>query len=259
MAEKQDVVFRGTKEGLYLIFNDAQNFDILKEKLKEHLKKAEYFFQGADVILDTGKRTLSLDEILEVQNILAYPYGLRLKKIVHGDELLRKPAGTSKETGISREPGTVKGPKHLEGAGSATSSGQTRTILPGNGRRGLLPGPGWPETLLYKGTLRSGQRITYDGNVVILGDVNPGAEIEATGDIVVMGSLRGLAHAGVGGATDVVVVAFRLQPTQLRIGDVIGRPPEGDPGLGKEPEVARLKDGMILVEPLDGSRWEGER
>jgi len=93
---------------------------------------------------------------------------------------------------------------------------------------------------------------------VVVGDVNPGAEVQASGDIVVVGALRGLAHAGANGDSSVVVVAVRLEPTQLRIGDVIGRPPEGDASSGKEPEVAKLKDGMILVEPLDSIRWEGE-
>jgi len=255
MPAKQDVVFRGTKNGLYLVFNDDQDFDILKEKLKEHLKRAQYFFQGADVTLDIGRHTLSLDQILEIQNILAYPYGLRLKKIVHGSQVPRsEPIKVREIKGRSQRGANGSNAIGLPGTTSAK-----REDTPENRWRKLFQGSKQPETLLYKGTLRSGQKITYDGNVVIIGDVNPGAEIEATGDIVVMGSLRGLAHAGVGGDTNVVVVAFKLEPTQLRIGDVIGRPPEGDLGPGKEPEIARLRDGMILVEPLDGSRWEGER
>lgn len=241
MARRQDVIFKGGNNGLQLILNDSQDFDILKEKLEAHLQRAELFFQGADVVLDTGKLNLSIDQILEIQNILAFPHGLRLKKIIHGDgEPPQKRRISAKRV--------QKQQRETRNIGHRQPTVENWAKIPKR-----------PDTLLYKGTLRSGQRITYDGNVVVIGDINPGAEIRATGDIIVMGNFRGFAHAGAGGATDVVIVAFKLEPTQIRIGDVIGRPPEGDLGAPREPEVARLKDGVILVEPLDGSRWEGER
>lgn len=105
-------------------------------------------------------------------------------------------------------------------------------------------------TLWIRRTLRSGQNVRFDGNVVVVGDVNPGAEVIASGDIVVMGVLRGLAHAGATGRRDALVAAFRLQPTQLRIGEFISRPPEGDPGgHGDVPEIARIGDGTVIIEP----------
>lgn len=246
MAFEQDVVFKGSKEGLYLILNAKQDFEIIKEKLREHLKKSEYFFQGPpDVILDTGEDGFSLDEILEIQNVLAYPFGLKLKRVVHRDQ--KRPSRSSSE----RQ--TVKPVTAAIAAPSRARDEISRNAVRQDMMRNL------PDTLLYRGTLRSGQRVSYDGSVVIVGDVNPGAEIRAAGDIIVMGVLRGLAHAGASGDTDVAVVAFRLEPTQLRIGDVIGRPPEGDGTGPDEPEVARLRDGTIVVEPLEGTRWEGER
>ncbi len=244
MARKQDVIFRGSKDGLQLIFNDNQDFDILKEKLQAHLQRAELFFQGADVVLDIGNLNFSIDQILAIQNILAFPHGLRLKKIIHGSQEPSENRRVVAETAKRRR--TLEPETRTIGYRQKTVENWAMT-------------PKGPDTILYKGTLRSGQRITHDGNVVVVGDINPGAEIRAAGDIIVMGALRGLAHAGAGGATDVVIVAFKLEPTQIRIGDVIGRPPEGELGAPREPEVARLKDGVILVEPLDGSRWEGER
>lgn len=83
-------------------------------------------------------------------------------------------------------------------------------------------------TLLLKKTLRSGQSVRYNGNVVILGNVNPGAEIVATGDIIVAGSLRGVAHAGASGDDSAVIAAFSLMPTQLRIAAHVARPPDGN-------------------------------
>ncbi|MFZ3170568.1 MAG: septum site-determining protein MinC [Carboxydocellales bacterium] len=103
-------------------------------------------------------------------------------------------------------------------------------------------------TVLIKRTLRSGQSIHYHGNVVVLGDVNPGAEIVAGGNIIVMGSLRGVVHAGATGAKDAEVTAFRLLPTQLRIADQITRAPDGnypDPGVA---ETAKIVDGVVVIQ-----------
>ncbi|HHY41878.1 MAG TPA: septum site-determining protein MinC [Thermoanaerobacterales bacterium] len=115
----------------------------------------------------------------------------------------------------------------------------------------IFPKPNRSRVLLLKRTVRSGQKISYKGTVVILGDANPGSEIVATGDILVMGTLRGMAHAGAAGDTSAIVAAFRLQPTQLRIADVISRPPEDKEQSPLFPEIARLKDNMIVIEPYN--------
>ncbi len=104
-------------------------------------------------------------------------------------------------------------------------------------------------TKFIQGTVRSGQNINYEGNVVVLGDVNPGAQITAYGNIIVMGSLRGVAHAGANGNMDSCVAAFYLDPTQLRIADFITRAPDGDYEKPKVPELARVKDNMVYIEP----------
>jgi len=103
-------------------------------------------------------------------------------------------------------------------------------------------------TILVQRTLRSGQSIRYGGNVVILGDVNPGAEVTATGNIIVMGALRGVVHAGAGGDEKAVVLAFRLQPTQLRIANHITRPPDNENIDPELPELARIRDGVVTIE-----------
>ncbi|MBM7613582.1 septum site-determining protein MinC [Alkaliphilus hydrothermalis] len=99
-------------------------------------------------------------------------------------------------------------------------------------------------------TLRSGQKINYKGNVVIFGDVNPGAEIIAYGNIVVLGSLRGIAHAGSNGNKYARVVAYYLDPTQLRIADKIARSPDGEYEKPKGPELACIKDEVVYIEPF---------
>ncbi len=105
------------------------------------------------------------------------------------------------------------------------------------------------ETKFVRGTIRSGQRIEFDGNIVIVGDVNPGAQITALGNIIVMGSLRGIAHAGANGNKEACVAALYLDPMQLRIADIIARAPDGNYEGPDSPELARVRGDMVYIEP----------
>jgi len=104
------------------------------------------------------------------------------------------------------------------------------------------------QTILVQRTIRSGQRVYYPGNIVVLGDVNPGGEVVAGGNIIVMGTFRGIAHAGALGDQNAVVAAFRLEPSQLRIAGFITRAPDGDFSLPHQPEIARVQDGIVIIE-----------
>lgn len=102
-------------------------------------------------------------------------------------------------------------------------------------------------TKFIKKTVRSGQLIEYAGNIVIIGDVNPGAEVTAYGNIIVLGTLKGHVCAGSNGNKKAIIAAFSLQPEILQIGDILTISPEGE--KPKYPEVAKLKDDAIIVEP----------
>lgn len=104
-------------------------------------------------------------------------------------------------------------------------------------------------TKFIKSTVRSGQVINYDGNIVIMGDVNPGALIKAKGNIIILGTLRGVAHAGVDGNKDAIVAAYNLQPTQLRIADIISRRPDEGMITSGFPEVAKIYNEEVFIEP----------
>ncbi|EXX85136.1 septum site-determining protein MinC [Paenibacillus darwinianus] len=108
------------------------------------------------------------------------------------------------------------------------------------------------ELKMLTGIIRSGQTIEHTGHLLLMGDLNPGGTLLCTGDIYVLGSLRGMAHAGIGGRTDVIIAASQLKPTQLRIADVISRPPDewitGDTLM----EFAFLQDGQMKIDKLSG-------
>lgn len=99
-------------------------------------------------------------------------------------------------------------------------------------------------------TLRSGQTLEFNGNIVVLGDVHPGAEVIAAGHVIVWGSLRGTVHAGAAGNDKAIVCAMRLMPMQLRIGDFVAvdhsvkEPPT-------DPEIAFIRDKEIVAEAWD--------
>ena len=107
------------------------------------------------------------------------------------------------------------------------------------------------DSVMYlKQTLRSGQAVSHKGHLVIIGDVNAGAEVVAEGDITIWGCLRGVAHAGLGGNTQAEIRALKLQPIQIRIADSIARspdPPKAGQSTGWGPESARLVDGKIRI------------
>ncbi|MCB9778453.1 MAG: hypothetical protein H6742_07820 [Alphaproteobacteria bacterium] len=104
-------------------------------------------------------------------------------------------------------------------------------------------------------SLRGGQSVRFPGDVVVYGDVNPGAVVEAGGNILVFGALRGLAHAGSHGDEAAVIMAFDLRPTQLRIGGRIafqGLEDDIPRGPGFRPEIAFVTDERIRIEPWRG-------
>jgi septum site-determining protein MinC len=103
-------------------------------------------------------------------------------------------------------------------------------------------------TLYHRGTLRGGQALHNLGNLVVIGDVNPGAELVASGDIVVFGALRGVAHAGAQGDRAARVIALELAPTQLRIATLIATSDARTKPRG--PEHASIADERIVVVPF---------
>ena len=103
------------------------------------------------------------------------------------------------------------------------------------------------KTRFIRKTIRGGQHIDYPGNLVIIGDINPGSEVTAFGNIIVLGKLRGRVHAGANGNKKAVIAAFSLQPEVLQISGILTISPDGE--KPQYPEVAKIKDNEIIVEP----------
>jgi len=248
MAELQ-IRMRGTRKGLAVALEEGDWQELLRE-LDTRLDQASTFFRGSQVHLATGKREISQAELQQFMDVLA-KYEIQLASLRTASE-------------ISAQAAQALGVRLALPEVSSDSTGTPAPIEE------------LSEGLLLHRTLRSGQLLQHPGHVVVIGDVNPGAEIIAGGDVVVWGRVRGTIHAGALGDNKAIVCALELRPTQLRIGSHIATsPPEGgalsrlgragvsSPRVGRDstaregktgtqPEVAFVQDECIVAEPWSG-------
>ena len=103
------------------------------------------------------------------------------------------------------------------------------------------------ETKFHKGSLRSGQRLEYDGSLVVIGDVNAGAEVIASENIVILGNLRGLAHAGAKGNKDAIIEASEIDAVQIRIADKVKEIEKEDGQIHKVKSSAYINNDDELI------------
>lgn len=110
--------------------------------------------------------------------------------------------------------------------------------------------PSEEEVMVIEQTIRGGQEIIHDGSILIKGNVNPGAQVIAGGNIKVEGTCRGIVHAGAYGDADAIIVADRMRAMQIRIADLAARAPDHLEEVNY-PECARIKNGEIVIESVN--------
>ena len=111
------------------------------------------------------------------------------------------------------------------------------------------------KTHFHQGTVRSGEYLESPGNLLILGDINPGAKVSAEGNIIIWGKLLGIAHAGTKGNSNATISALQLRPVQLRIAEKIARGPKEKPQLGLA-EQAKIDSEEIIISPLVTTQFD---
>lgn len=216
------LAIKGIGDGL-LVTVPPGNWSAVRPSILQAIDERADFFRGARLVLQMHDRALSaadlggLRDALEVRQIA-------LTGILSTTESTRS-AGADLGLALEVPPPAIEQADELE---------PISTDLHGE------------EAVLIHRTLRSGQTVRHPGHVIVIGDVNPGAEIVAGGDIVVWGKLRGVVHAGATGDQRAVVCALDLSPTQLRIGSQISVSPERK-GKSK-PEMAFLRDDQLVAE-----------
>ncbi len=218
----RDIEFKGTKNGIILRYNAKLDFVEFRDKLIVKLKEANHFFEGSHIIGVEGPEFTEAQES-EISRLI-YDLGgmkvLTLERVNHLASRTAKPKASGQPT------------PQLQADGSELERPSAR-----------------PDSIIHRGTLRSGSRLDSPTDIVLLGDANPGSELSAAGNIVVMGSLRGFAQAGKDGDDDCYIVALKLHPAQIRIGNHITRSPDEEQAEPDYPEIAFVKNGQIIIEP----------
>lgn len=105
---------------------------------------------------------------------------------------------------------------------------------------------GKSETTFHRGSLRSGQKIEVEGSIVVIGDVNAGAEVIAVDNIAVIGNLRGLAHAGAKGNKDAIIAASALDVVQIRISNIVREIDRDEEGIIDDAFVYVDEDKIVI-------------
>ena len=227
---KGTVSIKGTREGLTITLGSG-DLPLLLEDLAQHLAAQGAFFRGGTVALHVGGRVMAAEDLSRLKDLLAQ-HEMILRTVAATHAATQQAAKALGLRLVDQEPKQ-----------EVAAPVQARPSVP-------HPMDGSKGTLVRR-LVRSGQVIRHTGHVVVIGDVNPGAEIIAGGDVVIWGKLQGTVHAGAMGNGLAVVCALELNPLQLRIGDLIARPDEGERPRKPCPEVAYVRDNMIVVEPWD--------
>lgn len=218
------ISIKGMRQGLLVTLHEG-TWESLLAELQRRLAARPSFFKGGRASLDVGALSLTEDDLRTVRDLLIQ-HDVMLHAVVSKDaqtEAAAQALGLVIDLGLERRPPPLPPPTP-----SGDDSGG--------------------EVILVQRTLRSGQSIRHPGHVVVIGDVNPGAEIVAGGHVVIWGKLRGTVHAGAMGDEEALVCALDLAPTQLRIAGYITRSPE-ERQRKPIPEVATVRDGQIVALP----------
>jgi septum site-determining protein MinC len=217
--EAEEIQVKGLKNGLLIEISDG-DWEEQEQSLLAHIDANQAFFKGAKLVLDVGPRTLKSPQLSVLRGKLS-DREIKLKAMLSTSPETER---ASQDLGLEIR---IDQSSHQEGTTSIDSELQGE------------------QAVFLARTLRSGHQVKHPGHIIVLGDVNPGAELIAGGNIIVWGKLLGVVHAGAGGDEEAMVCALDLSPTQLRIADKISISP---PRKGKpKPEIACLEDGQVTA------------
>ena len=213
---------KGVGDGLLVTVPEG-TWSVVRPSLLQAIDERSDFFKGANVALQMSNRALNAAELGGLRDELG-EREIALTAILATAEQTRV-AGADLGLALEVPKADIEQDSELD---------PIRSNLVGD------------EAVLIHRTLRSGHIIRHPGHVIVIGDINPGAEVVAGGNVVVWGRVRGVVHAGATGNTNAVICALDLAPTQLRIGTQISVSPDrkGKP----RPEMAMLREGQFVAQ-----------
>ncbi len=223
--QEQTVAIKGIKEGLLIALSPTEEWLQITAALAARIDQQSAFFSGARITVDVGERPVPKHELSSLKALLERR-GLTLWAVLSDSDTT------------------------IDAAQALDLKTSTANVIPGredaDGSEFSPQEDGTPGVMIRR-TLRSGRIVHSAGHVVVYGDVNPGAEIIAAGDIIIWGKLRGNVHAGAEGDESAVVCALDMTPNQLRIAGYITTSPP-DKKRKPRPEVASIRNNQMIVE-----------
>ena len=210
--KKEPVMLKGNKSGIRIILDDELSFEELLEKVTEKFQNNADFLGDNRVVVAFDGRELSDEEEAVLLHTIQENSKLQIVCVIDEDE-------------------------EREALYERTLQEKLMAIDSNSGQ-------------FFKGNLRSGQVMEFETSIVILGDVNVGAQVVSTGNVVVLGKLNGTVYAGASGKEDAFIVATKMNPIQIRISDVIARTPDEKETPSNVPRIAYLREGAIYMEDL---------
>ena len=283
-----EVIGRGSS--VDFLIDDAAPFDLVTRSLREYLEDNKGLWSGGRITVDVGTRIVSQEQLREIKGIIEQESGLEVVRFSCLTEKLEPTLTDAEtldlpkwETPASSETIPVEFIPTLEAileaekpaappeparprkgrADNSVLNTVPHAAVPTGGqqkgsdsRRTARAKGRWLTALLVKATCRSGETIRHDGDVVVLGDVNPGAEVVAEGDVVVFGRLRGFVHAGATGNTWSTIVALDLDSPRIQIGPHVGTSSQAGQkpkGASTGPMIAYVRRKSIQLAPFAGS------
>lgn len=242
-------------------------FDTIRAAMRAELGATPGKYQGTTARIDLGRRDIDLFDLRRLIHLVKDEFGMDVVGLYCTVETLQRqaerelkikvhvnasPAAEPAPTPAAVTPPTPPTPAPAL-AGQA-EEGPTELVRDASAEEEDEDLGGTGKVLTIPGTVRSGAVVRFAGDIQVFGDVNPGAQLIAGGNVLVFGALKGLAHAGARGDDKSVILAFDMRPTQLRIGKVIQLPAHPPEHVGRHvaPEIAWLSAGSIVIEPYRG-------
>ncbi|GAB6280802.1 MAG: septum site-determining protein MinC [Thermovirga sp.] len=219
---RDELELRGEGGNLRLLIPSRLRRGEIPPEAKAFLEKASPIMKDAGIIVDLRGEGWSMRDIIPVVERIISPVDAKVAAW------------------------TAEAPETLSWMNGTGLAMHTRPDA--GGRKGRSHGT-FHQVLLVEESLRSGRKIEHDGEVIVLGNVNDGAEVIAGGSVVVMGRLRGLAHAGLGREDDAFIVAGQFEANLVRIGSKISYIDDSCSWWGKSVSM-RISKGTIAVREI---------
>lgn len=225
--------------------DDSVPLEAACRALREHLGRERALYASGKVTADIGRRILFDDHQARIRKVIESESGLTVSGFRCRPEILEQQLRRINELLAAQEPRSKRPSPDDSGSGpAAPEAGFTL-----GGGRSAVPAQ------VAHGTCRSGEVLEFPGNAVVLGNVNPGGQVIAGGDILVFGGLRGFAHAGAGGDATAIILAMSVASPILRIAGYSWQKDDARTGPvrrssdGMGPTIARVRNGSVHVAP----------